>query len=183
MNEMPFPNQPVDDMSRLAQAAREALTDQMVERFAITGGNALELLDRLNDEPTSAAIHSLIDRLTEMHKVGALNTACDMVMLVHAARSAVTDGMVERLFAFVESLLGAASHENVADMIHNASHSLEEAAADCAKNPASRGMMSTLSMLSKPETQRSLQFLMCFAGKLQDRSTASHDRSAVLGDK
>ena len=82
MNDMSNPSPTVDDVNRLALAAREALTDQMIERFATTGGNALELLDRLNDEDTSAAIHRLIDRLTEMHKVGALDTACDMVMML-----------------------------------------------------------------------------------------------------
>lgn len=177
MNEMPFSNQPVGDMARLAQAAREALTDQMVERFAVTGGNALELLDRLNDEPTSAAVHGLIDRLTEMHKVGALNTACDMVMLVHAARSALTDGMIERLFTLVESLAGSVSHEAVGDMIHNTCHSLSEAATESANAPASGGMLSTLALLRKPETQRSLQFLLAFAGKLH-RSTCGETANA-----
>jgi uncharacterized protein YjgD (DUF1641 family) len=178
MNEMPFSNQPVDEMTRLAQAAREALTDQMIERFAVTGGNALELLDRLNDETTSAAVHSLIDRLTEMHKVGALNTACDMVMLLHAARSAVTDSMVERLFMFVENLTGSISHNAVGDMIQNTCHALEEAAADSAKAPESAGMLSTLSLLRKPETQRSLQFLLAFAGKLRSATCGPTANSA-----
>ena len=70
MNDMS--NQPpLGEMERLTLAAREALTDGMVERLAALGGNALELLDRLNDRATNAAVHSLIDRLTELHKVGA----------------------------------------------------------------------------------------------------------------
>ncbi len=170
MNEMPFPDQPVEEMGRLAQAAREAVTDQMIERFAVTGGNALELLDRLNDEPTNAAVHNLIDLLTELHKVGALNTACDIIMVVHAARNALTDAMVERLFGVIEHLAGSVSHETIGDMIHNGCHALEEAAADSVKAPASGGIMSTFSLLSKPETQRNLQFLLSFAGKLRDRA-------------
>ena len=33
MNDMAFSNQPLDEMARLALAAREALTDSMVERL------------------------------------------------------------------------------------------------------------------------------------------------------
>ena len=91
MTDTLLPNRPEDEGSRLVLAAREALTDSMVERLAATGANALELIDRLNDEATSAALHSLIDRLTEMHKVGALDTLCDTVMMLHAARNALTD--------------------------------------------------------------------------------------------
>jgi hypothetical protein len=94
MNNMANLNPPVDEVDRLALAAREALTDQIIERVAITGGNALEVLDRLNDENTSAAMQCLIDRLTEMEKVGALDTACDMVMLLHTMRDALTDQMI-----------------------------------------------------------------------------------------
>ena len=48
---------PMDEMARLSLAAREALTDGMVERLTTMGGNGLELLDRLNDPDTSAAVH------------------------------------------------------------------------------------------------------------------------------
>ena len=170
MNDVAISNQPMDEMARLAAAAREALTDQMVERFAVMGGHGLELLDRLNDESTSAAIHGLIDRLTEMHKVGALDTACDIVMLAHAARSALTDSMVERLFVFVENMVNSVANEEVGALVHDARHALEDAAADAAKAPPRGGIVSMLTMLAKPETQASLQFLLNFAGRLQSRS-------------
>ncbi len=170
MNGTAISNEPKDEMSRLAAAARDALTDQMVERFAVTGGHALELVDRLNDESTSAAVHGLIDRLTEMHKVGALDTACDIVMLAHAARSALTDSMVERLFVFVEHMVNSVANEEVGALVHDARHALEDAAADAAKAPARGGIVSMLAMLAKPETQAILQFLLNFAGRLRSRS-------------
>ena len=37
----------------------------------------------------------------------------------------------------------------------------------------SGGLFATLSMLSKPETQRSLQLLMTFGDKLRDRMNSS----------
>ena len=172
MNDMSNPNPPVDDVDRLALAAREALTDQMIERLATTGGNAMEVLDRLNDEHTSAAIHRLIDRLTEMQKVGALDTACDMVMLLQAMRNALTDQMVERLTSYAEYMVTSVANEDVCDLVTHACQAMNEAAEESAKAPARGGLMATIALLSKPETQRSLQFLMNFATKLQNRPCA-----------
>ncbi|MBV8336218.1 MAG: hypothetical protein JO358_12425, partial [Alphaproteobacteria bacterium] len=81
MSEARGRNEPGDELTRLGQAAREALTDAMVERLAVTAGNALELLDRLNDANTRDAVHMLVDRLGELHRAGALDTLFDTVML------------------------------------------------------------------------------------------------------
>jgi uncharacterized protein YjgD (DUF1641 family) len=171
MSDTMISNQPLGEMERLTLAAREALTDSMVERLAITGANALELVDRLNDERTSTAIHSLIDRLTELHKVGAMDTLFDMVMLLHAARNAATDNIVERGFTFLEQMINTVGNEDMGTLAENARVALEEAAEETAKSPARGGLMSTLSLLGQPETQRSLAFLINFAGKLQKRSS------------
>jgi uncharacterized protein YjgD (DUF1641 family) len=171
MNDMS--NQPpLGEMERLTLAAREALTDNMVERLAVLGGNAMELLDRLNDPNTSAAVHSLVDRLTELHKVGALDTVCDLALTLHAARNALTDNMVERLFMFVESMINTVGNEAMGELAENARVALEDAARETGQSPPPRGgVMSTLSLLSKPETQRSLAFLLAFSSKLQGRAS------------
>ena len=170
MNDMS--NQPpLGEMERLTLAAREALTDGMVERLATLGGNGLELLDRLNEPATNAAVHSLIDRLTELHKVGAIDTICDLALTLHAARNALTDSMVERLFAFAESMINTVGNEAMGELAEDARMALEDAAHETAKAPAPKGgVMSTLSLLSKPETQRSLAFLLAFSNKLQGRT-------------
>lgn len=173
MNIMSASSESIDEMSRLATAAREALTDQMIERVAVTGGNAMELLDRLNDEDTNAAVHRLADRLTEMHKIGALDSACDMILLVHGMRAALTDSIIERLFAFAENLLNTVANDDVCGLVDNARIALNDAAAEAAKMPANGGLWSTVALLSKPETQRGLQFLMNFANKMQRNATAS----------
>ncbi len=170
MNDMS--NQPpLGEMERLTLAAREALTDNMVERLAMLGGNAMELLDRLNDPATSEAVHKMVDRLTEMNKVGALDTVCDLAMTLHAVRSALTDNMVERLFMFAENMINTVGNEAMGELAENARIALEDAARETAKGPAPRGgVMATLSLLSKPETQRSLAFLLAFSNKLQGRA-------------
>ena len=49
---------------------------------------------------------------------------------------------------------------------------MEDAATEAAAQPAKGGVFSTLSLLSKPESQQSLQFLLAFGQKLQ-KSQAS----------
>jgi len=171
MTDQTISNQPIDEMMRLNLAAREALTDNMVERLATLGGNALELLDRLNEPATSEAVHSLIDRLTDLHKVGALDTLFDMVTLLHAARNAATDNIVERLFMFVEHMVNTVGNESMGELAGNAREALEEAAEETAKVAPRGGALATLSLLSKPEAQRSLAFLLSFSDKLQQRTT------------
>ena len=170
MSDTMIPNRPMDEMERLSLAAREALTDAMIERLAVTGANALELIDRLNDEKTSAAVHAAIDRLTELHKIGALDTMFDLVTLLHAARNASTDNIIERLFTFFEQMINTVGNEAMGELAENTRYALEEAAAESRQAPARGGLMATVSMLSKPETQQSLAFLLNFSQKLQQKT-------------
>ena len=139
----------------------------MVERLAVTSANALELIDRLNDEDTRAAVHALIDRLTELHKVGALDTACDTLMMVHAMRNALTDNMVERLFTFFEQMINTVGNEAMGELAQNTRVAFEAAAEETARTTPRGGIFAILSILSKPEAQRSLAFLLAFGEKLQ----------------
>ena len=173
MNDLSRSNAPFDELGQLQKAAREALTDSMVERLAITGANALQLLDRLNDERTSEAINVLIDRLTELHRVGALSTLFDMVVLLHAARDASTDNIIERLFGFVEQMINTLGNEAMATLASNTRQALDEAAAETGQTAPRGGLLATISMLSKPEAQRSLAFLLSFGEKLQRASAGS----------
>jgi uncharacterized protein YjgD (DUF1641 family) len=164
-----IPNMPEDETARLILAAREALTDSMVERLTITAGNALEVVDRLNDDTTRDAIHTALDRLTELHRVGALDTLFDMVAIVHATRSSMTDPMVERLFSFGEQMVNTLGSDNLARFAEGAPGALEDAVAETADVKPSGGLFATISMLSKPETQKSLMFLLSVAKNMQNR--------------
>jgi uncharacterized protein YjgD (DUF1641 family) len=171
---MSNPNQSMDEMARFTLAAREALTDSMVERLAVTGANLAELADRLNDPQTSAAIHQLLDRLTELHKVGAIDTMFGLVLLLHAARNASTDNIVDRLFGFAEQMINTVGSESMAELAENARIAIEEAAVETAQGAAPKGgLLNTLSLLSKPETQRSLAFLLSVSQKLQQRAAGA----------
>ncbi len=168
MNDTILSNQPADELSRVTLAAREALTDNMVERLAVTGANVLELLDRFNDEQTSAAVHALIDRIIELHRSGALDTLSDLVMTMHAARNALTDNMVERLFAFFEHMINTVGNEAMGELAEHTRIAFDEAAEEAARASVRRGgLFAALSLLSQPEAQRSLAFLLAFGAKLQ----------------
>lgn len=158
---------------RLVQAASDAMTDGMVERFATTGGNALEILDRLNDEDTKDAVLNIIDRVTELQRSGALDTLFDVVILMHGMRAAMTDSMVERLVIWVETMISNVANEHLAEFAGETVDAMHEAAVETSQHKSAGGLMSTLSMLSKPETQQAMKFMMTFAAKMQSNVSAS----------
>ena len=161
-----------DEMQRLVLAIQEALTDSMVERLATTAGVALEVVDRLNEEETRDAIHTIIDKLTEFHRIGALDTLCETVLLLHAMRSAATDSIVERLFGFVERAANTLGSDAMLQCADDMLGALESASAQSSSEAAKGGMLATLSLLSKPEAQQTIQFLLNFGAhfrKAQER--------------
>jgi len=162
-----------DNALRLVTAATDAMTDGMVERFATTGGNALEVLDRLNDEDTKDAIMNTIDRLTELQRSGALDTLFDLVVLMHGMRSAMTDSMVERLVIWMETMISNVANEHLAEFAGETVDAMHDAAVETSQHKSSGGLMSTVAMLSKPETQQAIKFLMNFACKMQQNATGS----------
>jgi uncharacterized protein YjgD (DUF1641 family) len=161
----PAPN----EMEQIVQAARDALTDSMVERLTVTAANAMEIVDRLNEEATRDAIHTAIDRLTELHRVGALDTLFDLVTILHAARSASTDPIIERLSAFVEQMVNTLGSDNLARLAEGATGAMEDAVRETADATPSGGLFSTISLISKPESQKSLIFLLSLGKHLQSR--------------
>ncbi len=166
---------------RLVEAAQDALTDGMVERFATTGGNALEVLDHLNDDDTRDAVITILERLTEMHRSGALETVFELLTFVHGARSALTDSMVERLVIWMETMVSNVANEHLAEFAGDTVDAMHDAAVETAQAESTGGLMSTLSILSKPETQQALKFLMTFAAKMQKNATDSQGNTVTNG--
>ncbi len=148
------------EVDRVMTAARDALTDSMVERLATTSGAALEVVDRLSDPETAAAVHAIIDKITEFHRIGALDTLFQTVMVLHAARSATTDSIVERLAAFAEQSINTLGSDEMAQCATDLVQALETASAEVAQNPPKGGLMATVSLMGKPESQQSLYFLL-----------------------
>ena len=167
MSEAMTARAPAEELNRLTKAASEALTDSMIERLGATGANLLEVADRLNNEETRDAIHTVLRRLTELHRTGALNTLFDVVVLLHAVREASTDNIIERLFVFVETMANTFASEDMAALADSTRTALQQASAQSAGVQERGGLFAALSLLSKPESQRSLQFLLNFGANLQ----------------
>jgi uncharacterized protein YjgD (DUF1641 family) len=155
------------EAERLFAAVSDALSDQMVERLAGTASNALEVVDCLNDEETKDAVLTVLHELTVLHRAGGLVKAFELAHMINAIRGAMTDQMVERLAGFMEHMVTNLANEEVADLAHDARMALCEAREELADDDGAGGLLSTARMLSQPETQRSLRFLLKFAEKLQ----------------
>ncbi|MCG6872145.1 MAG: DUF1641 domain-containing protein [Gammaproteobacteria bacterium] len=149
------------------QGAVDALTDQMVERLATTAGNVGEIVDRLNDPDTRDAVHSLLDELTSLHRAGGLTSLFELVHLANAVRNAATDGIVERLAGFTEHMVTNVANEETADLFQTFATALSDAQQQAAEQPARGGLVSAVRLLSAPETQDSLRFLLTFARGLK----------------
>ncbi len=162
-----------------ARAAREAMTDSMVERLAIAGSNAIEIADRLNNEETKDAILTIIDKLTELHRCGALETLFDLVFTMHSARQAATDNIVERVFTFIERLVNEMANEELVTLAYNARRAMEQAIDETTAAPPKGGLLATVSMLKDPETQEALQFMMRFGTHLRKRTAILRQTSRL----
>jgi len=108
------------EAERLFMAVSDALSDQMVERLATTAGNALEVVDKLNDEDTKDAVLTVLDELTALHRCGGLTKGFELIHMVNAIRNAMTDQMVERLVGYAEHLVSNLATEEMADLASDA---------------------------------------------------------------
>lgn len=159
-----------DEMARLVQGVRDALSDSMVERLTGTAGNALEVVDKLNEPDVKEGVMSLLDAVGTMHRTGALQTLIDAMFLIHAMRSAATDSMVDRAFAFIEHMANNLGTEDLATLAHEAKGAMEDAIDSCNIPGAGGGLFGTMRMMSQKETQEAMRFMLSFACSLKKRS-------------
>ena len=164
MNDMP------NDVARLAQGLKDALSDSMVERLTSTAGNALEVVDKLNEPDVKEGIISLLDAVGTLQRTGALQTVIDALFMLHAMRSAATDSMVDRAFSFIEHMANNLGTEDLATLAHEAKGAMEDAIDSCNIPGAGGGLFGTLRMVSQKETQEAMRFLLSFACSLKKRA-------------
>ena len=163
---------PLSAVEGLGEAAAAALTDAMVERLATTVSTGLEILDRVNDPDTRAALHRLIDGLTTMHITGALDTVFEVAEVMQAARAALTDEMIERLYHMLEVMVNNLATQEVADLARNAERSLYEAAQRSDAPDAPKSLLGLVRLLRKQETMQTLNMLLAFGNAMRQRVEA-----------
>ncbi|MFN3077025.1 MAG: hypothetical protein ABT940_09135 [Alphaproteobacteria bacterium] len=170
MTEKPSPVSPAEELSNAVAAAREAVTDSMVERLATTAANALEVLDAVNDEDTREALQAVLAAVTKLHKMGAIDTVVEMATMIHAARTALSDSMVERLFAFGEHMINNLATEEVATLAHETREALEDAILQTSGAPPRSGLLNTLRRLGTQDAAQTLDFFLTFGSNLRQRA-------------
>jgi uncharacterized protein YjgD (DUF1641 family) len=163
---------PISAMEGMLDAATAALTDSMVERLATTVSTGLEILDRVNHPDTRAALHRLIDGLTIMHTTGSLDTVFEAVQVIEAARAAMTDDMIERLYHMVEVMASNLATREVAELARNTELSLYEAARRCDSVEGPKSVIGLVRLLLKPETMQTLNLLVAFGNAMRQRVEA-----------
>jgi uncharacterized protein YjgD (DUF1641 family) len=85
----------IQELTRLAHAAKDAMTDDMVTRLAAAAGDGMDLLDRVNRSGVAKAL----PLIAEMADNGDLERLVQLARVYGAAQDAVTDDMVNRLSA------------------------------------------------------------------------------------
>lgn len=168
----PVPPLPgMEPMQEAGLAISQALTDTMVERLVTTSSHGLEVLDRLNDDATREAIHRAIDGVTTMHTTGALDAVFEMAQLLQAARAAMTDQMVERLYHFAETMVTSLATQEIAALARDAELAFYDASRLTAGGTeGSKGLWGVIRVLSKPETIQTLNLLVAFGNCLRERA-------------
>jgi len=155
------------ELSDALGAAANAMTDSMVERLATTLSNSMEIADRLNEPDTREAVDALLQGLTQLHRTGDLAATFELLHVLGAVRAAATDSMIERLATLLEHLLSNIANEEVADLAHETKEAMREARREAAGAPARGGMMATIALLSDPQTQEALRFLVGITNRMK----------------
>ncbi|MBN8773060.1 MAG: hypothetical protein J0J02_02665 [Thiobacillus sp.] len=114
MNAQLDSNPPTDaeEMTRLIQAARDAMTDDLVTRLAATAGDGMDLLDRVN----RSGVASALPHLATMANNGDLERLAQLARVYGSAQDALTDDMVSRMSEAVGGGLDLLDQINRADL-------------------------------------------------------------------
>ncbi|MEE3500277.1 hypothetical protein [Acidiphilium acidophilum] len=174
-------------LARLIGSAQDATGDETVARFAAIAGEGLDLLDKVNRSGLSRAlpaISALVDH-------GDLDRIVGLARLVGSAQDAMSDEMVSRMAAFagdalciadrlvrnrvVDRMMALLNDESMMSMLDNIGPAIDSAVQKSQTEPAPSGGLSGLwSMMKKPETQKTLQFMLNIGTALRQ---PSHPRS------
>jgi len=195
---MSNPNEAVStdiEVQRVVEAARDALTDEMIGRLSEAVSEGLSLLDQINRSGLEKALPSIarmvrdgdLERLVQLARVyGSAEDALSDEMIGRLAETVaeglslmdrLSRGGVLRLVEMMERMQASGALERIAvtlprlmerlDAVEHVLGSLEAAVAETARLPAPQGGLGGVwQVLRDPEAQRSLQLLQHFGKHL-----------------
>jgi len=180
------------ELERLAAAARDSLTDEMVSRLSATAADGMDLLDKVNRSGVAGALPALAQLVAN----GDLDRLVALARTYGAAQDALTDDMVGRIAetmaeslsiidrlhrAGLDRLVGALErlasggaldrlNETTArlvagmEILERAVRALDAAHQEMSAKPAAGGGFGGFWGLTRtPENQESMRFLFAFA--------------------
>ena len=184
------------EVQRVVEAARDALTDEMVGRVSEAVGEGLSLLDQVNRSGLEKALPSIarmvrdgdLERLVQLARVyGSAEDALSDEMIGRLAETMaeglslmdrLSRGGVLRLVAMMERMQASGALERIAvtlprlmERLEHVEHvlgSLQAAVADAERMPPPQGGIGGLWQIARDaETQRGLQLLQTFSKNLR----------------
>lgn len=179
------------EVQRVVEAARDALTDEMVGRLTEAVGEGLSLLDQVNRSGLEKALPSIarmvrdgdLERLVQLARVyGSAEDALSDEMIGRLAETLaeglslmdrLSRGGVLRLVEMMERMQASGALERIAvtlprlmERLEHVEHvlgSLESAVAEAERMPAPQGGIGGLWQIARDaETQRGMQLLQSF---------------------
>ncbi len=184
-------------LARLYGSAQDAMTDEMVGRLAETAADGLGFIDQANRAGLNRAIPALarlvndgdLDRLVQLARLyGSMQDAMTDEMVGRIADTVgagislldrFNRGGADRLLQILERLDASGALERAAraipkladrlETLEGMLHSFEEAARASEKEPPERGGFGGLwALMSDPENQRSLRFMLSMAKRMRE---------------
>jgi uncharacterized protein YjgD (DUF1641 family) len=174
------------EVERLAAAARDSMTDEMVGRLSATAAEGLDLLDKVNRSGVAGALPAI----SQLVANGDLDRLVALARTYGAAQDAMTDEMVARLAetlaesvslmdrmnrAGLDRLVG--SIERLADVLERTMGALDAASRDAKAGPAAGGGLGGMwQLMRQPENQETLRFLLAFGREFRKAGQAQAAR-------
>ncbi|MFA5731471.1 MAG: hypothetical protein WCY91_01100 [Acidithiobacillus sp.] len=160
-------------LARLAGAAQDSLSDEMVGRMAGLASDGLDLLDRVN---RSQVVHAL-PAISALVENGDLERIVHLARLAGAAQDSLSDEIVTRLAGMASNamcLLDRATRTGVMERMVAVAEKMDQehiltdflrclagATEEAAHAPLPKGGLTGLwELIKQPETQQTIQFLM-----------------------
>ncbi|MBI2311340.1 MAG: hypothetical protein HYU77_02415 [Betaproteobacteria bacterium] len=186
------------EVERVIEAARDAVTDEMLGRLAATGAEAMDLVDQVNRSGLAMAIPAL----AQMVHNGDLERLTQLARVYGSAQDALTDEMVGRLaetlgdslslldrlnrggsgrlVEMLERLESTGALERIARLLPEVAERLDTVGAllECMEGAAQEGAVRVgatgglgglLRLLTNAQTQETVEFLCIFGRRFKAR--------------
>ena len=183
------------ELERVAAAARDSLTDEMVGRLSETVAESMDLLDKVNRSGVAGALPAI----SQLVASGDLERLVHLARAYGAAEDSLTDEMIGRLAetaaeslsivdrlhrAGLDRLVGALERlasggaidrldEATArlgagmQLLEVAVRALDTAQREAAQQPGAGGLGGLWRMMRDPENQQTLRFLLAFGREIR----------------